>query len=147
MEQKYWLNVRDKLGFLSSVMKELASENSQIIFEGNLSSFNFTEIAKDNKNSDLNKNTISLRLTEENIKAILKEIQPGGKFVNEILEIEIRKNGEPQLLVGDNFHNECISVGPMVSLDLLSKLKEMGIIRKIQTNAEARSKYSWFKNA
>lgn len=147
MEQIYWINARDKLGFLSSLMHELASENSQLILEGDLTSFDFSQIEKykieGEYKCDSDTTVISLLLTENNIKPILKQIQPSGKFAKEIRHIQIRISNEIQLLVGDNFDNECISVGPAVSLEFLTKLKNTGIIRGIQTDAEAKAKYSW----
>jgi len=145
MEQKFWLYPQDKLALLFSIMRELASDDSQIIFEGNLDIFNFNNIELYSKTNDLNNNKISLRLTEPNIKMILKEIQPGGKFIQEIWEIRILKNNEIQLLIGDNFHNECISVGPQVSADFLSKLKNKRILRAFKTHEEARQNHSWCK--
>jgi len=147
MEQRYWINARDKLGLLVALMHELASNNSQIILEGNLTSFDFTKIEQYKMASsykcDSDTNVISLQLTEGNIKPILKQIQSAGKFVHEIRNIQIRKNDEIQLLVGDNFDNECISVGELVSFEFLSTLKDNGIVRKIQTDAEAKAKYPW----
>ena len=147
MEQLYWIKARDKLGLLVALMHELASSNSQIILEGDLTIFDFTkienyEIAGEYK-CDSDTNVISLKLTEDNIKPILKQIQPSGNFAHKIRHIQIRKDDEIQLLVGDNFDNECISVGTLVSLEFLSELKNNGIIRKIQTDAEVKAKYPW----
>lgn len=147
MEQMYWINAQDKLGFLSLLMHELASTHSQIILEGDLTTLDFSQVEEykieGDYKCDSNTTVISLRLTESNIKSILKQIQPAGKFSNEIRHIQIRINDEIQLLVGDNFDNECISVGSAVSLDFLTVLKNNGIIREIQTDAEAKAKYSW----
>ena len=78
MEQRYWINARDKLGLLSALMNELASNNSQIILEGTLTSFDFTEIEKykiaGDYKCDSDTNVISLQLTKGNIKPILKQI-------------------------------------------------------------------------
>lgn len=146
MKQQYWINARDKLGLLSALMHNLASDKSQIIFEGDLTGFDFTEIGKyeiaGEYKCDLNTDVTSLLLSVNNIKYILNKIQPAGKFVHKIRHIQIRKNDEIQLMVGDNFHNECISVGELVSIEFLSILKDKGIIRKFTSDEEAKEKYS-----
>ena len=46
MEQKYWINIRDKPAFLSRLMRELSSDDSQILLEGDLSDCEFQLIEK-----------------------------------------------------------------------------------------------------
>ena len=147
MDQKHWIDVRDKLGFLSALMHKLASDNSQLILEGNLSRFDFRgleecEIAGEYLCS-ADTSVICLSLTENQIKPVLRSVQPDGKFVSEILSIQIRVCNEIQFLAGDNFHNECISVGPAVPIEFLEMLKKKGIIRNFQTDEEAKAKYPW----
>ncbi|MEN8221199.1 MAG: hypothetical protein ABFS56_33580, partial [Pseudomonadota bacterium] len=83
----------------------------------------------------------SLKLTENNIKPILKQIQPSGNFIKKVSHIQIIKGNKIQVLIGDNFHNECISVGPLVTQNFLSVLKIKGLIRYYYTSAEVKSKY------
>lgn len=146
MEERYWTNARDKPGLSVALIHELAGSNSLIILEGYLTSFNFIVIEKckisGGYKCDSGTSAISLQLTEINIKPILKQIQPSGKFAHEIRHIQIRKNNEIQLLVGENFDNECISAGKLVSLVFFfSKPKNNDIIISIQTDAEAKEKY------
>ena len=133
MEQNYWVNVRDKLAFLSELMHYLSSNESQIILEGNLNKFDFNSIKKHELEGeyrcDNDTEVVSLRLTDEEIKPILNQIQPSGKFVHDIRHIQIRKNNEIELLVGDNFDNECISTGSLITPKLLEELKDKGIVR------------------
>ncbi len=146
MQKTYWINVRDKPAFLVSVMKELAGSDSQILFEGDLTKCDFSGIGKSELTGELfvcNKGApfVVLPLSNENIKPILNQVLPYGRVVHKIEHIQIQKNGAIQLMVGDNFHNECISVGPEVSLELLSSLKGSGIVRRMQTESEVRAKY------
>lgn len=85
---------------------------------------------------------VVLPLINENIKPVLNQILPYGHVVHKIQHIQIQKNGAIQLMVGDNFHNKCISVGPEVPLELLSSLKESRIVREILTDSEVRVKYA-----
>jgi len=149
MQQKFWINVREKPAFLVAMMRELAGSDSQIMFEGNLSKCNFSNIEQLPITGEIHvcdsaSENIVLPLTKNNIKPILKQVLPEGRVVHKINHIQIQKRNEIQLMVGDNFHNECISVGSMVSLEFLSILKKNGIIRKIQTDTEAKAKYLWF---
>lgn len=146
MQKTYWINVRDKPAFLVSIMNELAGSDSQMLFEGDLTECDFIGIGKSELSGELfvcNKGAsfVVLPLINENIKPILNQVLPYGRVVHKIEHILIQKNGAIQLIVGDNFHNECVSVGPEVSLEFLSSLKESGIVRGMQTEAEVRAKY------
>jgi hypothetical protein len=155
MQRTYWVTPRDKLAFFVSIMRELAGDDTQIAFEGNLSNCDFSTIeelpisgeiyfwSSKPTNKHRNTQTIILPLTDTNIKKIIKEVMPHARIMHDIEHIQIQKNNEIQLLVGDNFDNDCISVGSLVSLEFLSSLKNNGIIRKIQTVAEAKAKYPW----
>ncbi len=146
MEQIYWINARDKPAFLVAVMKELSGDESYIEFQGDLSRCDFSDVGGVPVAADVNRRDkgalkVVLALTTGNIKPILKQVLPEARVVHQIENISITKNNEEQLLIGDYFHNECISVGPMLSIEFLSTLKENGIIREIQTDAEAKAKY------
>ncbi len=148
MQQKYWINAIDKPGLLVALMRLLADE-AQISFEGDLSECDFSDIEEINydigeincyNNTDQT-NLKIFHLTQKSIKPILKQILPKGRVVHKILQIKIQKNNEIQFLSGDNFHNECISVGPLVPVDFLEELKAKGTIRSFVTDAEAKEKY------
>lgn len=145
MNERLWINARDKLGFLAAIMHELSGDYSQIILEGELSQFDFSGIDAseivDEYRCDPDTSVVSLALTERTAKEILRQIQPHGGFVQRVRHIQIRVNDEIQLLVGDHFDNECISVGQLVPVEFLSRLKAKRIVRAIKTDAEARAKY------
>ena len=82
-----------------------------------------------------------LPLREKYIKSILNQVLPYARVVHKISHIQIQKNESIQLLIGDNFHNECISVGPEVSFSFLENLKDAGIIRSFLSDEDARKKY------
>ena len=147
MEQTYWINVRDKPAFLSRLMRELSSDDSQILFEGDLSECEFQSIGKLNLSGELfvcdaRAPFVVLPLREKFIKPILNQVLPYGRVVHKITHIQIQRNDAIQLLVGDNFHNECISVGPDVKLPFLESLKDAGIVRSFLSDEEARKRYS-----
>ena len=152
MKQEYWIQPRDKVNLLKALMEELAGE-AQILFEGDLSKCNFSKIS--NKATHISgelhpavKGDESLFkvfvLDNESLNQILEQILPDNRFIEKIEHIQIQKNGELQVLIGDNFHDECISVGPLVPVKLLEKLKNSGVIEGYQTDSEAKAKYPWF---
>lgn len=127
----------------------LLAGNAQISFEGDLSECDFSQLEEVDvsfgeircSNDSNQSNHKILNLTTEAIKPILKQILPKGRVVHKIQEIKIQKNNELQFLSGDNFHNECISVGPLVKKAFIEELKDNGLIRSFQTDVEAKAKY------
>jgi hypothetical protein len=142
----YWLNARDKRGLLVALMNELYG-NAEIELSGKLSSFDFSNIPKANVDSFLEEteedSIIILKLEKETIEAILNQILPKERFIKEIMFISIQKEGNVEFLAGDNFHNECISVGPAVSKTLLDRLVSQGILRKYTPHSEIVKKYPY----
>lgn len=146
MKKTYWINARDKPAFLVAMMRVLQGHTSQIGFEGDFSSCDFSKIKKIDPFGELGKiddgtEYSALLLTEETINPILKQILPEGRVVHKIRHIQIQVDGELQLLIGDNFDNECISAGPAVSYELLSELKKRGIIRSIESDESVKEKW------
>lgn len=149
MEQTYWLSPRDKPGLLAAIMKLLAG-NAHILLQGDLNSCDFSAVPKADGNRILPFDTlnekqdgqhIALRLEPETIQPILAQVLPHGRIVHDIGFIQIEKNGRIEFMSGDNFHNECVSVGPAVSEHLLRDLTSRGILRTFQTNAEAKKRF------
>lgn len=146
MNQTFWINARDKPAFLVAMMRALQGDTSQIGFEGDLSGCDFSEVKKIDPFGELGKiddgtEHVVLPLTDETINPILKQILPEGWIVHKIRHIQVQVNTELQLLIGDNFDNECISVGPMVAYDLISELKTRGIIRSIESDESVKAKW------
>ena len=152
MKQEYWVQPKDKAKLLKALMEELAGE-AQILLEGDLSDCDFsninnrtTEISGELHQTDKgDKTSIKvLALDNESMNQILEQVLANDRFIEKIDHIQIQKNSELQVLIGDNFDDECISVGPLVSVKLLESLKDSGVIEGYQTDAEARAKYPWF---
>lgn len=129
-------------------MKELSGDESQILFEGDLTDCDFNGI----ENIDLTGKIFVcdkaapyfvFPLQDKYIKPILNQVLPFGLVVHKVthIQIQIQKSGEIQVMIGDNFHNQCISAGPQVSFDFLTRLKDSGIVRCIQTDEEVKAKY------
>ena len=145
MKQTFWVNARDKPAFLVAMMRALQGDTSQIGFEGDLSGCDFSEIGKIEPFGELGKiddgtEHVVFPLTDETINSILKQILPEGRVVHKIRHIQVQVGSELQLLIGDNFDNECISVGPMVSHELLSELKQRGVIRSVESDESVKAK-------
>ena len=149
MTQCFWIKARDKLGLLSALMHILCGDETRLILEGKLEEFNFGNIESyavgDDYKCDMGNSVLSLKLTEDNIKQILNQIQPDGKYVKAISHIQIKVKDDVQVLIGDNFHNQCISVGPLVKEEYLVELANKHIISSYETDAEAKAKCPWFK--
>lgn len=148
MQQTYWLDTRDKPGLLTNLMKYLAG-NAHILLQGNLDNCDFSSIPRVFGNNNLPLHPlinvddgpfVILRLEPETIRPILARVLPQGRIVYEIGYILIEKNGRLEFMAGDNFHNECISVGPGISEDMLKELVKRGILRGYTTDEEAKRK-------
>lgn len=153
MKQEYWLNPLNKSGLLEALMNFLAG-NAQIALEGDLSDCDFSGIEKNivmesgelhRAYNDGKSDYKIFRLDKETIKPILEQVLPEDRLLNKIIHIQIQKNGQLQLLVGDYFHEECVSVGTLFTVKQLETLKENGLIKSYKTDAEAKAKYPWLK--
>jgi hypothetical protein len=153
MKQEYWLNPLNKTGLLEALMSFLAGD-AQISFEGDLSGCDFSGIEKEISTesgelkrvyNDGNSDYMIFRLDKETIQPILEQVLPEDRLINKIIHIQIQKNGQLQLLIGDYFHDECISVGTLFTVKQLETLKENGLIKSNKTSAETKTKYPWLK--
>lgn len=152
MEQKYWITPRDKLRLLDELLKLLVGE-AQISFEGNLSRCNlrgleehrispFGELHRINK--EPGSNFVAFALNNESIEAIARKLLNEECALHAIEHIQIQKHGELQVLIGDYFDEECISVGPLISVESLARLLSEGVIVDYMSDSEAKAKYLWF---
>jgi hypothetical protein len=73
----------------------------------------------------------------------LEQVLSEDRLSDDIEHIQIQRNGQLQVLIGDNFHDECVSVGPSITIELLEGLKSQGIIKDYQTDAEAKARFPW----
>jgi hypothetical protein len=142
----HWVNVRKKPEFLRRLMDELAGE-TRIAFEGDLSRCNFATdlIVSQDEIGVLRRNTLSprqdfvvLRMEPDTVSQIYKQVIVAG-LSRAILHVQIERAGTTQLGAYDNFHPECVVVGPGVSTAMLSALKSEGIIRDFVVAKKGRS--------
>ena len=149
MLQIFWLNPRDKAALLVAVANELAG-SAEIAFEGDLSSCEFASIpgCRFEESGPFRRQDqggpetlVVLPLEPSTVKDILNLVLPHGRFMREIQHIAIAKNGELQFLAGDQFHRECVSVGPAVAESFLQQLVTRGILRAYAT----RERVNWLK--
>ncbi len=141
MTTQYWIDTRDKPGLLYAMMKEFKNKGC-ISFEGTLSNLNFNNIpgASVDEREPLTRSTTSpeldfmiLPLTDETVPLIWKELVEKDHLVHEgIIHVQIEKDGELQFGGYDNFHKECVVAYQGVSLELLAKLKNNGVIREYE---------------
>ncbi len=148
MSSAIWVNVRDKLGFLAALMKEYASDSTQIIFEGELSAIDFSDIEECELNPGYQvyegNEVIALKLSKDVVGKILNKIQPGGRYMTSIEYIHLVQGNNTVLVIGDNFHKECISVYPSIQVEFLKGLINKGIIRGYHSDESTKSKHPQF---
>jgi hypothetical protein len=140
MDTQYSLEVRDKPGLLIAVMRLLAGDDACISFEGDLSECNFdgvpgtsTEETPALKRATLypRQDFIVLGLTNDSVRTVLARVVAAGGIVNRIVHIQVEKEGALQFAAYDNFHPECIAVGPAVPKTVLDDLLSKGVLRAI----------------
>jgi len=139
IDERYWINVRDKPAFLRRMMMELSGD-AEVSFEGDLSSFDFPAGLTDSSESEsLRRATISpemdfLRcpLTETSVASILKSLGSGREVVSEIIHIQISVSGTLEFGAYDQFHPDCVVTGARIPLEFLSELQDLGIIRSFE---------------
>ena len=135
-EDRLWVSVRDKPGFLHRLMVELAGE-AKMSLEGDLSRCRFTDelvISRDEigilKRGTLwpRQDFIVLRLVPQTIAPIFKEVMAAG-LKRAIIHVQIERGGVLELGAYDNFHPDCVGTGPGVGRALLDELKSKNVIR------------------
>jgi hypothetical protein len=134
MQQTFWLDPRDKVALFIRVMKLLAAENTRIMLEGRISPSELPSSLSQLRDSPPvprqapeAPQVLDMPLTEATVQPIARSVAP--RVVRDVAAIQIIQNKEIQFMVGDNFHRECVSVGPAVPESFLSDLLSAGIIR------------------
>jgi hypothetical protein len=148
MQQVFWIDPRDKGAFLVAVMRQLSGDDASMKLEINaedMAAFDF-ELIPGLLHLEVVGNpaakAVIFPLTSDTIRPILDQLLPEGRFVHRVGAIQIQKAGELQLLVGDNFHRECVSSGPAIREEFLQDLARRGIIRSFKPDSVARSRRS-----
>lgn len=72
------------------------------------------------------------RLEAETIHAIQAEVLPERRAIDQIIHIQIEKDGALAFGAYDNFHPDCIVTGPGVPVTLLEQLQASGMIRSFE---------------
>ena len=136
-KDRFWIVARDKPGLLIAMMRALVGDG-YMSFEGDLSRCAFSaELApSSDETAVLARHTshpqqdfIVVPLEQDNIQAILDTILTDGRFMKDIIHIQIEKNGRLEFASYDNFHPDCVVCFHGISTGLLSRLQESGVIR------------------
>ena len=136
IDERYWIDVRDKPAFLRRIMCTLAGD-AEISFEGDLKSFAFPpELTKDSESESLRRATSSPQLdflrcplNQTTVTPILNALGSGKELVSDIIHIQISVSDRLEFGAYDQFHRDCVVTGARVPIDLLLELKNCGIIR------------------
>jgi hypothetical protein len=143
MTARYWLDVRDKPGFLRLVMRSLAGQ-ARMSFEGDLcrckglfdvpgASTEETAVLKRNTTHPWQEFVV-VPLEEDTTAAIFKEVESAGQLMRDqdIIHVQIEKGG--LLLFGayDNFHPDGCVAWEGATEASLNELQTKGILRSYQ---------------
>ncbi len=133
------VNVREKPVFLHRLMRELAGK-STISLEGDLSQTQPPEdlIVRYDRVAALHRNTmwpkqdfIVLQLAPEHVGRIYEQVMAAG-LKRAIIHVQIERKGVLELAAYDNFHPDCTTTGPGVSVALLYELKAAKVVRDFE---------------
>ncbi len=134
MQQTFWLDPRDKAALFIRVMNLLVGDNVHIMLEGEISPSELPDSLGQMLHAPLVPRqapeapyVLDMPLTEPTVQAITRSVAP--RVVRDVSAIQIVQNLEIQFMVGDNFHRECVSVGPAIPESFLRDLLSAGIIR------------------
>jgi len=120
-------------------MAELAG-NTRISLEGHLSSCQFENLSAVShvETAILKRNTLVPKLdfvvamlSPEMVEPVFDQVMKAG-LTDNIIHVQIERNGALELGAYDNFHPECVVTGSGVSTALLDELKDKKIIREYQ---------------
>ncbi|MEM9284063.1 MAG: hypothetical protein AAGA96_19770 [Verrucomicrobiota bacterium] len=147
IEARYWVDVRDKPSFLRRIILALAGD-AEISFEGDLSLFALPlELVTGSESSSLRRATlvpemdfVRCPLNESSVTPILETLGSRKEWVSDIIHIQISVSNRLQFGAYDQFHRDCVVTGSRVPIDLLSDLKDCGIIRSFEPANEQRER-------
>ena len=124
-------------------MKALAGD-ARIGFCGDLTQCDFSAIPEAPGRDlfdEAEQDCIVLKLVPDTVQPILTQILPEARCVHTIEHIVIEKSNKVEVVIGDNFHNECISVGAGVPQELLDDLISNGVLRGYTLHSAIKEKY------
>jgi hypothetical protein len=149
MKQVYWLDPIDRPALLATLMRELAGE-AEIALEGEaseLATFDFSALSGVREGIALpfreewrgkTGKMLIMPLNASTVGPILEELLRKDRAMQRVGAIQIQCDGQVEFLAGDNFHRECVSVGPGVTVKLLERLVRERVIAAYRTHDEAR---------
>ncbi len=132
----YVLIPRDKAALLAAMMKHLAGD-ARISFEGYLSNCQFPPmLCPSSTETDIldriqawpRCHFVVLPLTSSTVLPILDVVLPDGRFMKDIIHIQIEKGGKLEFGAYDNFDSQCVGCWLGVSVEFLDELKQEGVI-------------------
>jgi len=136
MQAQYVVDVRQPAPFLRRVMRDLAGA-ARLSLEGNLGDAAFPAEAILSRDSldILKRNTtepgldfVVLRLEPELVDAMFSLISRIG-LREDIVHVQIEKDGRLELAAYDNFHPQCVVTGPAIAARILAELQAAGVVR------------------
>lgn len=136
-EFRYCVDVRQPAPFLRRVMREFTG-NARLSLEGTFdeTAFPAEAIAGHEPTPTLKRSTLEptlnfliLNLEPQFVDRVFSQISRIGLREN-IVHVQVEKDGRIELGAYDNFHSECVVTGPAISEALLAELQAAGVIRR-----------------
>lgn len=152
MTQSYWLDPRDNSKLLAAVLSLLAGD-AHVAVEGDadellalqldrLPGALFGPTAPFGREFGPDSTMIVLPLSNENEAALLHHaLAPNRQISPAVGALQIERSGRVEFLAGDNFHRECVSVGPAIPALFLQELTQQGVIHGFYARAEALARF------
>jgi hypothetical protein len=133
-----WLDPRDKPALFAEVVRHLAGD-AHIAFEGDAAAMAIIDVmsipgavvgvtAPFARNWDQGTVLVSMPLDDTTIPLILQRVMPEARIVHCVHAISIAKNGRIEFLAADDFHRDCVSVGPAFDPSLLDRFVASGAL-------------------
>ncbi|AXQ30068.1 hypothetical protein D0B54_15930 [Solimonas sp. K1W22B-7] len=127
-----WIRPLDLGKLLESVLT-LLEGNAVVVLEGHLRQFDFPAPLRCSLPDGLGPETphgeerMALRLAPGSALLIHRAIVEDPDWVQKISGMQVLVDGQRVFLVGDNFHEECISVWPAAPASLAAQLVAQGV--------------------
>jgi len=125
---------------LEMMMRHLAGAHSCLSLEGHFRELDLANLGEPCPGTTLRREGISyppssfvtVRLNEDNWKSIFEEIVACSRWDQEIVHLQIERDGKAEFGAYDNFHHECVHAGNGVAPELLHELVRAGVLSRFE---------------
>jgi len=137
---RYWLIPNETRGrdLLETMMRHLAGAGSCLSLEGHFRALDLTNLGEPCFRTSLRREGISkpptsfvtARLTEDCWKSVFEQIVACPTWDQEIVHLQIERDGKAEFGAYDNFHPDCVHAGGGVAPEMLHELVRTGVLSR-----------------